>query len=139
MAGIYRRTLMIYIQEIAATKSNSARPSRWMKSLITICLLIALAGASVVSACPEMGMQMTGSCCSKPTCADHPCVPELCVAKAPNVATGGETGPDLSLSLPPFVTVEAATKISPSFPVSDATPCSVPSVDPQALLQIFRI
>lgn len=137
--GIHGRTLMIHMRKIAAPNISSARPSRWMKSLITICLLVALAGASVVSACPEMGMQMAGSCCSKPTCGDHPCVPELCVAKAPNVATGGETGPDLSPSLPPFVTVEAATKVSPSFPVSDATPCSAPSGDPQALLQIFRI
>lgn len=130
---------MIHTRKIAAPKSSSARPIRWMKSLITICLLIALAGASVVSACPEMGMQMTGPCCSKPTCEDHPCVPEFCIVKAPNVATGGEPGPDLSPSLALFALVEAVIKVSLSTPVGDATPCSVPPGDPQALLQTFRI
>lgn len=137
--GIHGRTLMIHMRKITAPKGSSARPIRWMKSLITSCLLIALAGASIASACPEMRTQMTGSCCSKSTCEDHPCVPELCIVKAPNVATGGEPGPDLSPSLALFATVEAVIKVSLSTPVGDATPCSVPPGDAQALLQIFRI
>ena len=139
MAGIHKRTLMTHIQKIPAPNKSLVRPNRLMKWLLTICLLISLVGASVVSACPEMGEQMTGSCCSKPTCEDHPCVPKLCLAKAPNVATGGESGPDLSPSLPHFATVDAVANVLPSFPVCSATAHSLPLGDPQALLQIFRI
>lgn len=127
------------MRNISAPDSCSTRPNKWMKWLIITVLLIALAGASVVSACPEMGTEMTDSCCSKPTCEDHPCAPELCIAKPPYLSTGSETGPDFGSSILASAIAEAANEVSVSPALGIGTPCSVASGDPQALLQIFRI
>ena len=130
---------MIAMRNIAAPDSESARRSKWMKSVITFCLLIALAGASVVIGCPDMGEPMADSCCSKVVAEGGDCPPELCIAPAPYVSTGSEPSADVGVTLVPVPMGEALIETRPFRPVPSTSLQAIPRSDVQALLQIFLI
>lgn len=130
---------MIAMRNIAAPNIGSARRIKWMKSLITFCLLIALAGASIVFACPDMGEPMADSCCSKAVAESGDCPPELCVAPVPYVATGSEPSAGVGVTLVPFPMGEAHIETSTFRPVRPMSLRAVPRGDVQALLQMFLI
>lgn len=127
------------MRNIAAPDSESPRRSKWMKSLITFCLLIALAGASVAFACPATGEPIADSCCSEAVAEGGNCPPELCVAPATYVATGSEPSADVGVTLVPFPMAEALIDGSPFRPVRSTSQRAIPCRDVQALLQIFLI
>ncbi len=130
---------MIEMRNIAAPERDAARPSKWMKSLITFCLLITLVGGAVFFSCQDMGMEIADSCCSKAIDEDHSCPPELCIAKAPYVATGSEPSVDLAATLLPSPIGGILIGARPSVPVSYKPLRSVHRGDAQALLQVFLI
>lgn len=130
---------MIAMRNIAAPDSESARRSKWMKSLITFCLLIALAGAGTVFSCPDIGEPMGYSCCSKAVAEGGDCPAELCVAPAPYVATGSETSADVGVTLVPFPMGKALIETGPFRPVRPMSLRAIPRSDVQALWQIFLI
>lgn len=131
--------LMIAMRNIAAPDSESARRTKWMKSLVTFCLLVALAGASLVFACPDMGEPMADSCCSKAVAEGGDCPPQLCVAPAPYVATGSEPNANVGATLVPYPMRGALIEASPFQTVRSTSLQAIPRGDVQALLQIFLI